>query len=117
MVFLEPLAKKNPNDAVAKINSLDVSFQKRFAKYFTSSSGIYASSFNAVGNVYPGDRTGYSGAAYSQLEFDRKRWNLTTGLRYELNAMGELSQTQRPLIRFGANYEATRKNICSHIVW
>ncbi|AMS27625.1 hypothetical protein AEM51_11965 [Bacteroidetes bacterium UKL13-3] len=103
------ISEKNPNDAVAKINSLDVSFQKRFAKYFTSSSGIYASSFNAVGNVYPGDRTGYSGAAYSQLEFDRKRWNLTTGLRYELNAMGELSQTQRPLIRFGANYEATRK--------
>ncbi|MES2781129.1 MAG: TonB-dependent receptor [Bacteroidota bacterium] len=99
----------NPNDAVAKINAVDFSFQKRFAKYFTSSSGIYASSFNAVGNVYPGDRTGYSGAAYSQLEFDRKRWNLTTGLRYELNAIGPVSQTQRPLLRFGGNYQASSK--------
>ncbi|MES2559051.1 MAG: TonB-dependent receptor, partial [Bacteroidota bacterium] len=101
--------EKNPNDAVAKINAVDIGFQKRFAHYFTSSSGIYASSFNAVGNVYPGNRTGYSGAAYTQLEFARKRWNLTTGLRYELNAMGQLSQTQRPLLRFGANYQATSK--------
>lgn len=97
------------NDAVAKINAVDFSFQKRFAKYFSSTSGMYASSFNAVGNVYPGKQTGYSGAAYSQLEFDRKRWNLTTGLRYELNAMGPISQTQRPLWRFGANYSATSK--------
>jgi iron complex outermembrane receptor protein len=70
---------------------------------------VYATSFNAVGNVYPGDRTGYSGAAYSQLEFDRKRWNLTTGLRYEINAIGPVSQTQRPLLRFGANYQAFSK--------
>jgi outer membrane receptor protein involved in Fe transport len=100
---------KRTNDAVAHINSVDLNFQKRFAKYFTSTSGIYASSFNAVGNVYPGDRTGYSGAAYTQIEFDRKRWNLTSGLRYEINALGPISQTQRPLLRFGANYQAASK--------
>jgi outer membrane cobalamin receptor len=100
---------KRTNDAVAKVNAVDLSFQKRFATYFTSTSGIYASSFNAVGNVYPGNRTGYSGAAYTQLEFDRKRWNLTSGLRYELNAIGPVSQTQRPLFRFGANYQAAEK--------
>lgn len=97
------------NDAVARMNAIDLSVQKRFANYFTSTSGIYATSFNAVGNVYPGDRTGYSGAAYSQLEFSRKRWTLTSGLRYEINTLGPVSQTQRPLLRFGANYQAAAK--------
>jgi outer membrane cobalamin receptor len=97
------------NDAVANMRSLDISFQKRFLGYFSTTSGIYATSFNAVGQVYPGDRTGYSGAAYTQLEFTRKRWSAVAGVRYEINAIGPVEQTQRPLLRFGANYQAASK--------
>lgn len=102
-------ALSRTNDAVAKLNAVDFNFQKRFLKHFSSNTGLYATSFNAVGNVYPGNRTGYSGAAYTQLEFNRKKWSITTGLRYEINAMGPIEQTQRPLFRFGANYQAAEK--------
>ena len=97
------------NDAVANLHAIDLSYQKKFLQYFTSTSGVYVSSFNAIGNVYPGRQTGYSGAAYTQLEFFRKRWNVTTGLRYEVNAVGEIQQTQRPLFRLGVNYQASEK--------
>ncbi len=97
------------NDAVANLHAVDASFQKKFQRYFTSTSGVYVTSFNAIGNVYPGRQTGYSGAAYTQLEFLRKRWNITTGLRYEVNAVGAIQQTQRPLFRLGVNYQAATK--------
>jgi len=97
------------NDAIAKINAFDLNVQNKFNKHLKSNAGIYLTSFNAVGNVYPGDRTGYSGAAYAQLEFDKKRWNLVGGLRYEVNAIGPIQQTQRPLFRLGINYQAAQK--------
>lgn len=96
------------NDAVARINALDVSVIYQLTKRLTSTSGLYGTSFNAVGNVYPGDRTGYSGAAFTQLEYQIKRWNFTAGGRYEANALGAIQQTQRPLFRFGVNYQAAR---------
>jgi iron complex outermembrane receptor protein len=99
----------NTNNAVAKMNAVDVSFQKKLSKYFTNTSGIYTTNFNAVGNVYPGKQKGYSGAAYTQLEFFKGRWNATTGLRYEVNAVANIEQTQRPLFRLGLNYKATSK--------
>lgn len=97
------------NDAIAKMNALDFNFQKHFGKQVTLNSGFYVTSFNAVGNVYPGDRTGYSGAAYAQLEYDRKRWNIVGGLRIEKNAMGVIEQTQKPLLRMGVNYRAAQQ--------
>lgn len=97
------------NDAVAKMHAVDMNFQKKFMHYFTSTSGIYVTGFNAIGNVYPGKQTGSSGAAYTQLEFLRKRWHITTGLRYEMNAVGAVEETQRPLFRAGINYQAREK--------
>jgi outer membrane receptor protein involved in Fe transport len=97
------------NDAVARIHAIDFSFQKRFLKYFSSISGLYATSFNAIGNVYPGKHAGYSGAAYTQLEFAKGRWNTVAGLRYEINVLGPIEQTQRPLLRFGLNYRPLSK--------
>jgi outer membrane receptor protein involved in Fe transport len=97
------------NDAVARLNAIDFSFQKRFLRYFSSTSGIYATSFNVVGQVYKGRFTGYSGAAYTQLEFAKGRWNAVGGLRYEVNALGPIEQTQRPLVRLGLNYQPAKK--------
>jgi outer membrane receptor protein involved in Fe transport len=97
------------NDAVARLNAVDFSFQKRFLKYFSSTSGMYATSFNVVGQVYKGRFTGYSGAAYTQLEFAKGRWNAVGGLRYEVNALGPIEQTQRPLVRLGLNYQPAKK--------
>jgi outer membrane receptor protein involved in Fe transport len=95
------------NDAVARINALDINVSRKLGKYFNNTSGIYLTSFNAIGNVYPERRTGYSGAAYTQLEYRKGRWNTTAGLRYEINALGPIEQTQRPLMRFGLNYQAS----------
>ncbi len=97
------------NDAVARINAIDLSFQKRFLKYFSSTSGIYTTSFHSIGQVYKGEHTGYSGAAYTQLEFAKGRWNAVGGLRYEMNALGPIEQTQRPLFRLGLNYQPLKK--------
>jgi outer membrane receptor protein involved in Fe transport len=103
------LSDSNNNDAIANIHAVDGSFQKRFLKHFTSISGVYATSFNAIGNVYKGSHTGYSGAAYTQLEYRKGRWNALAGMRYEINAMGPIQQTQRPLLRFGLNYQPMEK--------
>jgi outer membrane receptor protein involved in Fe transport len=99
----------NNNNAVANIHAVDASFNKRFFKHFSSISGVYATSFNAIGNIYKGSHTGYSGAAYTQLEYRYGRWNSLAGLRYEINAMGPIEQTQRPLLRFGLNFQPLEK--------
>jgi iron complex outermembrane receptor protein len=97
------------NNALANIHAIDASFQKKFFKYFSNTSGIYATSFTAIGNVYKGRHSGYSGAAYTQFEFTKGRWNALAGLRYEMNALGPIEQTQRPLLRFGLNYRPLSK--------
>lgn len=95
------------NDAVARLHSVDVHYKHRIGSYLQLSSGLYTSSFTAVGNLYAGNQTGYSGAGYVQAEWNRGRWNAVSGMRYEFNVLSVVRQTQRPLLRFGLNYQAT----------
>jgi outer membrane receptor protein involved in Fe transport len=99
----------NVNNAIANIHAVDGSYHQRFLNFFSSTVGFYATSFTAIGNVYQGRHDGYSGAAYAQVEFAKGRWNSLAGLRYEVNVLGPIEQTQRPLLRLGLNYQPLAK--------
>jgi iron complex outermembrane receptor protein len=107
--YVDPVAFPNQNDAVARIYALDYNVQNTFLKRFHATSGMYLTRMTAVGNVYPGNYTGYSAAAYTQLSFERKRWTVVGGLRYEVNALGPIQSTADPLKRLGINYQAGKQ--------
>jgi iron complex outermembrane receptor protein len=106
--YVDTISFPGQNDAIAQLSAMDYSVRNKMGKYFSAASGIYATRMQAVGNVYPGNFAGYTLAAYSQLNYDWKRWSLVGGLRYELNALGPIQETTRPLIRIGASYQVAR---------
>lgn len=97
------------NDAVANIQAIDLNFQKKLFRYFSATTGVYMTRLWAVGNVYPGNHTGYTMAAFINAEYQHKRITANAGLRYEFNALGPISETPRPLFRAGLNYQAAEK--------
>ena len=107
--YVDKALVRNENDAVANIQAMDLNVNKTWFQGFTSTSGIYLTRLWAVGNVYPGDHAGYSTAAFTQFEYQKKRWSLVAGVRYEANALGPIEQTVRPLLRGGVNYQAAKK--------
>jgi outer membrane cobalamin receptor len=106
--FVDTVAFPGQNDAVANLQAYDVNFNRRWFKGFNSISGVYINRVWATGNVYPGNQSAYSAAGFTQLEYQRGRWNTSTGLRYEFNAQGPIEETQRPLFRAGLNYQASK---------
>ncbi len=106
----QQLALHRTNDAVANQQAMDINFQKIWFPHFTTTAGIYLSRMWAVGNVYPGNQSGYSAAAFVQGEYVLlKDITLTAGLRYEVNAVGNIEQSPGPLLRGGINYKAASK--------
>ncbi|MFA7381710.1 MAG: TonB-dependent receptor [Bacteroidia bacterium] len=95
--------------AKANLFSVDYSYKTKLTKNLISTSGIYVTSLVARSNNYPGKFKGYSGAVYTQLDYMYKRWSAVAGMRYELNAIGGVSYTPRPLIRGGLNYRAAKQ--------
>jgi iron complex outermembrane receptor protein len=95
--------------ANAQILAIDYSFKKIFFKNFISTTGTYLTFWGAHSNNYPGKFKGLSGAAYSQLEYLKSRWSAVAGFRYEINALGVLKKTPRPLFRSGINYKVAKK--------
>ncbi len=107
--FVDTVAFPGENDAIANLQAYDLNLNKKWFKGFNTISGVYITRVWAVGNVYPGNQTAYSAAAFTQVEYQTGRWNTTAGLRYEVNAQGPLEETQRPLFRAGVNYQAASK--------
>ena len=98
------------NDAIANMQAVDINFQKTWTKNFNTTTGIYLTRMWAVGNLYPGNQSGYSAAAFMQGEYlFNKRLTLTAGLRYEVNALGSIQASPGPLKRGGINYKAASK--------
>lgn len=97
--------------AQANLFSLDYSYKTKLTKNLISTSGIYVTSLVARSNNYPGKLKGYSGAVYTQLDYMYNRWSAVAGMRYELNAIGGVSYTPRPLIRGGLNYRAAKQTL------
>jgi outer membrane receptor protein involved in Fe transport len=99
----------NLNNAIANTQALDMNLQKFWFKGFTTTSGAYFSRIWAAGNVYPGDHSGYSAAAFTQADYQYKKFHFDAGLRYEFNALGAIQETVRPLFRAGINYQPKQK--------
>jgi iron complex outermembrane receptor protein len=107
--YVDTVAFPGENDAIANIQALDINFQKQWLKGLSTTSGIYITRLWAVGNVYPGNYTGYTAAAFSQVEYQYGKWNTSAGLRYEFNALGPIEESPGPLFRAGVNYQAAKK--------
>ncbi|MFN9583298.1 MAG: TonB-dependent receptor domain-containing protein [Bacteroidota bacterium] len=107
--FVDTVAFPGENDALANIQALDFNVQKKWLKGLNSNSGLYLTRIWAVGNVYPGSHAGYSAAAFTQLEYEYNKWNLSAGLRYEFTTLGEIKASPGPLFRAGVNYQAAKK--------
>lgn len=103
--FVDTVAFPGENDAVANLQAYDFNLNKKWFKGFSTISGVYITRVWAVGNVYPGNQSAYSAAAFTQAEYQYGRWNTSAGLRYEINAQGPIEETQRPLFRAGLNYQ------------
>jgi len=100
---------RGQNNAVANTQSIDLNIQKKWFKGFNTNTGIFLSRIWATGNVYPGDHYGYSAAAFTQADYQYKRWNMNAGMRYEFNALGTIEETPRPLLRAGVNFKAAKQ--------
>lgn len=107
--FVDKIRFPEGRGAKANLFSVDYNFKVKPAKNFISTSGIYATSLVARSNNFPGKYRGYSGAVYSQLDYMYRRWSAVAGLRYELNAIGDIKSTPRPLLRAGLNYRAAKQ--------
>lgn len=107
--FVDSTAFPGQKDAIANMQGLDLNFQKTWFHGLTSNSGIYISRLWATGNVYPGNHTGYTSALFTQVEYQRKQLTASAGLRYELNAIGPIQETTRPLFRTGISYKTGKK--------
>jgi len=94
-------------DALANLYALDYNYRLNFFKNFRLNSGIYATTMWAQGNVYKGIFTGYSTAAYANLDYKIKRWNFSVGSRFEINNLAAQTENTGFLKRLGLNYQIT----------
>lgn len=72
-------------------------------------SGVIGSETYSNADLY-GDSSYTSGNEAAYLQFDKKlgnKWNLSAGMRYEFNQIGELKES-RPVFRAGANYQIAK---------
>lgn len=107
--FVDTSLNRNLNNAEAQQYALDYTWQQRYLKRLITTSGFYGSYLTAVGNVYVGRYQGYSYAFFSQTDYMHKRWNLSVGARYEVNRIDSVIENRKPLLKFGANYQAASK--------
>jgi len=107
--FVDKAVFPDEEDAVATQRALDINFRRNWTSGFSIVSGSYLTTMQSVGNVYPGRQVGYSGAVYAQGEFSKGRFNTSAGLRYEVNAIGNIEDSPGPLFRTGVNYKAAKR--------
>ncbi|MCU0422412.1 MAG: TonB-dependent receptor [Bacteroidia bacterium] len=102
--FVDRNLNRNLYNANADQYSLDYSWQQKLSKRITSTTGLWGLYTTAVSNVYAGRYQGYSYAGFIQLDYQYKRWNISAGLRYEVNRIDTNEENRRPLTKIGFNY-------------
>lgn len=107
--FVDTVAFPGSDDAVASIQALDINFRRKWIKGLSTISGIYTTRMRGNGNIYPGAFTGYTAAAFTQVEYEIGRFTTNAGIRYEINALGPIEESPGPLLRAGVNYQAAKK--------
>ncbi len=99
----------NLNDDVANLYALDYNNKIKFNPYFLLNSGIYSTAMYSVNNVYSGQFAGASAAAYSQLQYNYKRFTFIIGGRYEYLKTDTIANNTGLLKRIGINYQLFNK--------
>lgn len=109
-------------NTVANISLLDFQYQRKFLKdMLTLTVGVtgtygWNQSSIFVDSLQVDTTTGrpvkffqsYSGAAFAQLEFNWRRWNLLIGTRYEMNGSDSFFVASLPVFRAGINFQASK---------
>jgi iron complex outermembrane receptor protein len=101
----------NVSDITAVSHSLaiDNQYQYKFKKdmlIVTAGLPVYFGVSHS--NLYPGNHTNFSAAAYTQLEFNYKILSLQGGLRYEVSGVDTQIIKSRPVFRSGINIQAAK---------
>lgn len=107
--YVDKSLNRNLYNANAQQYAVDYSWQQKINKRLTSTAGFYGSYITAVSQVYPGRYQGYSYALFGQMDYMYKRWNLSAGMRYEVNRIDTVDEKRRPLLKLGASYQAAEK--------
>ncbi len=101
--------KGNGDDPNANSNLLsgEYQFQSNVKSKVFITSGLMGSYGFSTSNLFPGLRTTWAAAVYSQLEYKPiPTLTLVGGARYEVTAVDTLVEATKPVFRTGLNWEA-----------
>lgn len=107
--FVDQTLNRNLYNANAQQTGLDYTWQRKWPKHITTTSGFYGTYTTAVSNIYSGRYIGYSYAFFSQADYMREKWNVSAGTRYEFNRIDANKENRRPMFKLGANYQVAKK--------
>lgn len=105
--FVDKVLFPKDNDAIANVYAMDYNVKAKVTRFLNVTAGTYNTTYWAVGNVYKGEFGGFTAAAYTEAEFNYKRWSLVAGGRYEVNSLLQQPEPTGLLKRFGINFMAT----------
>jgi len=97
----------NDPDVNSNLLSGEYQFQSNVKNKIFVTSGLMGSYGFNKSNLFPGLRTTWAAAIYSQVEY--KPWQTLTlvgGARYEITAVDSLVEATKPVFRTGLNWEA-----------
>ncbi len=88
--------------------SFDAQYQKNWNDRFILTVGAPFNVGYSRSNLYTDNRLTFTGAVYSQLEFNIEDFSIVGGVRYEFSSVDSVFETSLPVFRFGANYKFGR---------
>jgi iron complex outermembrane receptor protein len=95
-------------DAISHQLITDNQYQYRYKGMLVVTAGIPFSVGFSSSNLYPGTRSNFNAAAYTQVEFNYKFLSLQGGIRYEVIGVDTVIVTGRPVFRSGVNIQAAK---------
>lgn len=97
----------DPN-AVSHQIMVDNQYQYRLKHAFVLTLGAPFNVGASRSNLYDNTHITFSGAVYTQLEYNYKWFSIQGGLRYEVQKVDDDLQKGRPVFRAGVNFEVTK---------
>ena len=100
----------NPNTDNSNGSNLvytEYKFKRYLNSYFTLNTGLVGMGSETSSPLYTSAQSTRNVAAYTQLEYHKKKWRVGLGTRYEYFKMGS-NEEEKPVFRFGANYKAAK---------
>jgi len=86
--------------------SFEPQYQKNWNDRFILTVGTPVTVGYSRSNLYTDHRVNFTGAGYSQLEFNIQDFSIAGGVRYEFSSVDSVFETSIPVFRFGTNYKA-----------